>query len=185
MKLLNKEYVGKQPVYDLTVKDKEQYIFENGIVSHNTGIAYAADNVIIIGRRQIKEGTEIAGYQFVLNAEKSRMVKEKSKMFLTVTFDGGIDRFSGLLDIGLELGFVVKPKNGWYQRALLNEETGELLPDEECKLYREVQTRSMEFWKPLFLHKPFIDAVELRYKVAKIVSSDEVDEEVESIMNMI
>lgn len=162
-------------------------MFSKTVMTGGTGIMYSADNVIIIGRRQIKEGTEISGYQFVLNAEKSRMVREKSKFFLNVTFDGGIDRFSGLLDIGLELGFVVKPKNGWYKQAFLDEETGEFVVNEEGKMYRERQTQSsdpeaIDFWKPLLQHKPFLDAIEKRYKVAEIVSDNDLDKEVELLL---
>ncbi|MDO1821729.1 recombinase RecA, partial [Escherichia coli] len=69
--------------------------------------------VFIIGRRQQKEGTEITGYDFILNAEKSRTVKEKSKFKISVTFSGGIDPYSGLLELAVELGWVVKPSNGW------------------------------------------------------------------------
>lgn len=188
MKLVKKVYVGKMPVYDLSVKDKEQYILENGTVSHNTGIAYASNNTIFIGRRQIKEGTEITGYNFVLNTEKSRMVKEKSKFFLEVTFDGGIDRFSGLLEIGLELGYIIKPKNGWYQPAFLNEETGEIAPLEDAKSYREKQTKSsdkasMEFWSQLLKHEPFLQAIEQRYRLSEMVSQDDIDDEIESMLN--
>ena len=42
-------------------------LFPKAIVSGGTGIMYSADNVWIIGRQQEKEGTEIKGYNFVIN----------------------------------------------------------------------------------------------------------------------
>ena len=58
MKIKSVTPVGKLPVYDLSVKEVEHYVLENGIVTHNTGVMYSADTVFIIGKRQIKEGTE-------------------------------------------------------------------------------------------------------------------------------
>ena len=54
----------------------EQGMFPKAVVSGGTGVMYSADNVWIIGRRQEKTGTEITGYDFVINVEKSRFVKE-------------------------------------------------------------------------------------------------------------
>ena len=66
-------------------------LFPKAIVSGGTGIYYSADNIWIIGRRQVKKGTEIQGYDFIINVEKSRFVKEKSKIPISVTWEGGID----------------------------------------------------------------------------------------------
>ena len=105
-------------------------LFPKAIVSGGTGIMYSADNVWIVGRRQQKQGTEIKGYDFIINVEKSRFVKEKSKVPISVTWDGGIDTYSGLLDVGLAGGYVTKPSQGWY--AKVDKSTGEL---STCLLY--------------------------------------------------
>ena len=54
MKITKIEKVGKHKVYDITVADNHQYILENGVVTHNTGIYYSASNIFIIGRQQDK-----------------------------------------------------------------------------------------------------------------------------------
>ncbi|UQJ95780.1 RecA-like recombination protein [Klebsiella phage CPRSB] len=54
----------------------------------------------------MKEGTEVVGYDFIMNIEKSRFVKEKSKFPLHVTYEGGISMYSGLLDLAMEMNFV-------------------------------------------------------------------------------
>ena len=94
---------------------KEIGLFPKDIVGGGTGIYYSADNIWILGRRQNKTGTEVTGYDFIINVEKSRYVKEKSKIPISVSWDGGIERYSGLLDVALAGGFVIKPSNGWYQ----------------------------------------------------------------------
>jgi RecA/RadA recombinase len=42
-------------------------LFPKAIVSGGTGIYYSADNIWILGRRQNKKGTDIVGYDFVIN----------------------------------------------------------------------------------------------------------------------
>ena len=49
---------------------KEIGLFPKDVVSGGTGIYYSADNIWIIGRRQDKKGTEVVGYDFIINIEK-------------------------------------------------------------------------------------------------------------------
>ena len=104
---------------------KEMALYPRDIVSGGTGIYYSANTIWILGRQQDKDDKEIAGYHFIINVEKSRFVREKSKIPITVSFAGGIKKWSGLLDLALEAKVMAKPKNGWYQ--LVDPETGELV----------------------------------------------------------
>lgn len=162
--------VGALPVYDISVEVAEHYVLANGAVTHNTGIMYSSDTVIFFGKSQEKDGTELAGWTFTMNIEKSRRTKEKSRLPFTVMFEGGIQKWSGMLPIALELGWVKKPSNGWYSRV--DQETGEI----EAKKFREKETHSNEFWAPLITNKQFQEAVAARYSVSsgKLIV-DEVD----------
>jgi len=138
---------------------KEIGLFPKDIVGGGTGIYYSADNIWIIGRRQNKKGTEVTGYDFIINVEKSRFVKEKSKIPISVSWDGGIERYSGLLDIALAGGYVTKPSNGWYQ--LVNRATGEVIGTK----VREKDTLSPEFWTEMLADETFIDFVNQMYSI--------------------
>jgi|TARA_B110000908_G_scaffold171477_1_gene234378 hypothetical protein len=138
---------------------KEIGLFPKDIVSGGTGIMYSADNVWIIGRRQNKTGTEITGYDFIINVEKSRFVREKSKVPVSVSWSGGIEQWSGLLDLAIAGGYVIKPSNGWYQRV--NKETGEIL---DGKL-REKDTMTSEFWTPIFEATDFKTFIKESYQI--------------------
>jgi hypothetical protein len=166
MKIVSKVNVGKKPVYDLSVKDKEQYVFANGAVTHNTGILYSASTVLFITKSQEKDGTDLAGFKFTLVAEKSRSVREKSKFPLHVAFGSGINKYSGLLDLALELDVVRKPKNGWYSRVF----NGKL----EDKSWRANNTNTAEFWDPILNDPAFEKLCNNRYMLTK----DEIDESV-------
>jgi len=138
---------------------KEIGLYPKDIVGGGTGSYYSADNIFIIGRQQEKEGTEVIGYNFIINVEKSRYVKEKSKIPVSVSFDGGISKWSGLLDLALESKHVVKPSNGWYSKV---DEDGVV----EDKKYRIKDTDTKEFWMPILNQKTFRDFIEDKYRVA-------------------
>ena len=144
-------------------------MFPKAIVGGGTGSYYSADNIFIIGRQQEKDGKEIIGYDFIINVEKSRYVKEKSKIPVTVSYDGGISRWSGLLELALESGHVVKPSNGWYSKV--NIETGEV----EEKRYREKDTDTKDFWSPILNEKSFREFIENKYRIShgEIIKSEE------------
>jgi len=151
-------------------------LYPKAIVGGGTGSYYSADNIFILGRQQEKDGTEVIGYNFIINVEKSRYVKEKSKIPVTVYHDGGISRWSGLLDIALESGHVVKPSNGWYSKV---DEDGVV----EDKKYRIKDTDTKEFWMPILKQKGFYDFVKSKYQVGStdILKDEEIDEELASI----
>jgi hypothetical protein len=148
-------------------------LYPKAIVGGGTGSYYSADNIFILGRQQEKDGTEVVGYNFIINVEKSRYVKEKSKIPVSVSFDGGISKWSGLLDLALESGHVIKPSNGWYSKV--DVETGVV----EDKKYRIKDTDTKDFWMPLLTQKSFYDFVKQKYTIGTVdmVSDESIDAE--------
>ena len=146
---------------------KEIGLFPKDVVGGGTGIYYSADNIWIIGRQQDKQGTEIKGYHFVINVDKSRYVKEKSKIPISVSWEGGVQRYSGLLDVALAGGYVVKPSNGWYS-----------VNGDEKKV-RQADTLQKEFWTPIFEDTDFADFIKKQYSIGheEQVSMDEIVED--------
>lgn len=154
----------------LTIKDvpmivvnhtyKEIGMFPKDIVGGGTGSYYSADTIWILGRQQEKTGSEITGYNFIINVEKSRYVREKSKIPVTVSFDGGINKYSGLLEIAMEGNFVAKPSPGWYAKVDL--ETGEVMSEK----FREADTNNKEFWSGILKNEKFKEFIKKRYSIS-------------------
>lgn len=132
---------------------KTQDMYPKDVLSGGTGIYYSADTVWILGRQQDKDADGLNGYNFVINVDKSRFVREKSKIPVSVSFARGIEKYSGLLDIAVEGGFVTKPKAGWY--ATKNTE----------KNFREADTHNKEFWDPILKSKEFKEYIRSHYKL--------------------
>src|SRR5210317_464569 len=153
---------------------KEIGLFPKAIVSGGTGIYYSANNIWILGRRQNKKGTEVTGYDFVINVEKSRYVKEKSKIPISVSWEGGVQKYSGLLEVAMHGNYVVKPNNGWYQR--IDRDTGEFIGQK----VRLDKTLTKEFWDPIFAETDFSEYIKNTFSIAatKVVdfNIDEVDD---------
>jgi RecA/RadA recombinase len=149
---------------------QEMGLFPKAIVSGGTGIYYSADNIWIIGRQQDKQGTEIKGYHFVINIEKSRFVKEKSKIPISVSWEGGVEKLSGLLDVALAGNYAAKPSNGWYCRV--DRETGELVDPK----FRAKETLTPEFWDPIFKNTDFKDFLVKQYSIGSdsLVDPDDI-----------
>lgn len=137
-----------------------QEMFSKAVVSGGDGIYLSADNIYIIGRQQEKDGSDIAGYHFIINVEKSRHVIEKSKIPITVLHEGGLDKFSGLLDVALDGGFLAKPKQGWY--CTVDQETGEL----SDRNFRAKDASGPAFWLPIITTDKFKKYIADRYLVA-------------------
>ena len=138
---------------------KEIGLYPKDIVGGGTGSYYSADNIFIIGRQQEKDGTEVVGYNFIINVEKSRYVREKSKIPITVSFEGGIQKFSGLLDVAMEGKFVAKPSPGWY--AKVNQSTGEI-----GDKVRFDATQTEAFWKDILSSESFKEYVNKKYEIS-------------------
>jgi len=138
---------------------KEIGLYPKDIVGGGTGSYYSADNIFIIGRQQEKDGTEVVGYNFIINVEKSRYVREKSKIPITVSFEGGIQKFSGLLDVAMEGKFVAKPSPGWY--AKVNQSTGEI-----GDKVRFDATQTEAFWKDILSSESFKEYVSKKYEIS-------------------
>jgi len=156
-----------------------QEMYSKAVVSGGTGIYYSADTIWIIGRRQDKDDDGVKGYHFIINEEKSRFVKEKSKIPISVLWDGGVQKYSGLLELAVEGGFINKGKKGrsigYYH---IDPETGEV--DE--KGFYEKDTNNAEFFDRYLTNPKFKAYVEGTYKIQpgqepKYEDEDEDDDE--------
>lgn len=157
---------------------KTMELYSKDVVGGGTGSYYSADNIFILGRQQEKEGTDVVGYNFIINVEKSRYVREKSKIPVSVKFDGGISKWSGLLEMALESGHVVKPSNGWYSKV---DTVNGVVDDKKVRLK---DTDNKEFWLPILSDKTFQDWVKNNYQISTgsiIAFDDEVANQLEAI----
>lgn len=152
-------------------------LYSKVVIPGGTAVTYAANQIFVITKAQEKDGTELIGYNFTINIEKSRFVREKSKLAFTVTYENGIQQFSGLMDIALELGFVIKPSNGWYQKV--DTDTGEVVDGK----HRFKDTQNSEFWADILSNEKFKLAVKTKFQLCNtsMLSDNSVQEELDKV----
>lgn len=160
---------GRMVTPHLTLKDipmivinhtyQTQEKFSKTVVSGGTGMIYSSDAVWVIGRQQDKDDDGLHGYDFIINIDKSRFVKEKSKIPISVSFESGINKWSGLFDVALEGEYIISPKKGWY--ATVNKETGEI----STNFRRGDIENSDKFWNELFQSSDILQYIKRTYSL--------------------
>lgn len=107
--------VGVGDVYDISVEKYENYILENGVVTHNSGLKYASSTIVYLSKKKEKDGTEVIGNIIKAKTAKSRLSKENKDVEIRLFYDErGLDRYYGLLELG-ELGGLWKNVAGRYE----------------------------------------------------------------------
>lgn len=152
--------------------------YSPAVVGGGMMVTYAANQIFVISKSQEKDAStnEILGWKFTININKSRFVKEKSKLPFTVTYKGGISKYSGLLELAIESGHLIKPKMGWYQRVDM--ETGEILD----KSYR-AKDLDKTVWEPIIACKKFNEYVKEKFQLGQIAFDDITEEEILEVLD--
>ena len=73
-----------------------------------SGLKYAASSIIYLSRRKEKVGTEIVGNIIHCKNHKSRLTVENKMVDVRLTYDKGLDRYYGLLDLAEKYGIFKK-----------------------------------------------------------------------------
>jgi hypothetical protein len=91
--------IEKEKVYDITVEEQHHYILENGVVTHNSGLKYAASTIAMLSKKKEKDGDQVVGNIIKIKTYKSRMSKENREASVLLTYSKGLDRYYGLIDL--------------------------------------------------------------------------------------
>ena len=73
-----------------------------------SGLKYAASSIVYLSKKKEKEGTEVVGNIIHCKNAKSRLTVENRIVDVRLTYDKGLDRYYGLLDLALASGIFKK-----------------------------------------------------------------------------
>jgi hypothetical protein len=83
-------------------------------MSGGGGLKYAADFIMFLSKSKLKDGEKnVIGNIITCKLTKSRLTKEQQSVDVCLSFDKGLDRHYGLLDIAEKYGIATKVKGGW------------------------------------------------------------------------
>jgi len=138
-------------------------------VSGGTGIFLSSNDIWIVGKAQEKDAKtkELKGFTYNIRIEKSRVVQEGLKVPILVTYEKGLSKYSGLFELGRDLGSIESPSLGWYSRVLVDEETGELIEDKKWRK-KEIDANEEEFYSGLIEQTDFAKRVERAFLLGEL-----------------
>ena len=93
-----------------------------------SGLKYTASQICYLSKKKEKDGTEVVGNIIKCKAHKSRLTKENSEVETRLYYDRGLDKYYGLLELGIKHG--VFQRNGTrikfgessvYPKSILND----------------------------------------------------------------
>ena len=68
------------------------------------GLKYAASSIVHLSKKKEKDGTEVIGNIIHCKNHKSRLTVENKIVDVRLTYNKGLDRYYGLLDLAVECG---------------------------------------------------------------------------------
>ena len=89
-------------------------LYAKEVAAGGRGAQYAAHTLLFISKAQEKDDKDLVGFRFTVRAALSRYVKENSTFPITVFFGEGIDKYSGIFDYAVALGYIEQASQGWY-----------------------------------------------------------------------
>lgn len=110
MKITSIKKAKQEKVYDIEVDDVGHYILENGVITHNSGLEYAASTIPFLSKKKgekDKEG-DVTGAIITLVLKKARHTIENKKVETFLNYEKGLDRYWGLLDLAIKFGIFTK-----------------------------------------------------------------------------
>ena len=69
-----------------------------------SGLKYAASTIIYLSKKKEKDGTEVIGNIVDCKNQKSRLTIENKMVDVRLTYEKGLDRYYGLLDLAVQYG---------------------------------------------------------------------------------
>lgn len=142
MKVTNVKFIGTGKVYDITVDEHENYILENGLITHNSGLKYAASTIAMLSKKKDKDSNnEVVGNIIKVKMYKSRLSKENGEVEVRLSYDKGLDRYYGLLDLA-ERYNIIKKVSTRYE-----------LPDGSKVFGKEINTNPEKYFTQEILKK--------------------------------
>jgi RecA/RadA recombinase len=106
-----------------------------------SGLKYAASSIIYLSKRKEKEGTEIIGNIIHCKNAKSRLTVENRMVDVRLTYDKGLDRYYGLLDLALAFDVFKK------------QSTRVLLPNGKTEFGKTINNNPEKYFTPDVMEK--------------------------------
>lgn len=141
VKIVHKQSIGVQPVYDISVPGAHHYLLDSGVVSHNSGFIYASSIVVAMRKLKLKTDADgnktstVNGIRSACKIMKTRYAKPFESVQVEIPYTTGMSPHSGLVDLFETKGVLVKDGNRLKYTAV---------DGTEMKMYRKEWDRNTD-----------------------------------------
>ena len=133
-----------------------------------SGLKYAASSIVYLSKKKEKDGTEVIGNIVHCKNAKSRLTIENKMVDVRLTYDKGLDRYYGLLDLALKYGIFKSVS------------TRVELPDGTKTFGKTINNQPEKFFtEEVMAHLDEVANKEFKYGNAREVEVEDVDTETE------
>jgi RecA/RadA recombinase len=77
-------------------------------ITGGAGLKYAASSIAMLGKKKDRDGTDVVGNIIKVTMHKSRFTKEQKKVEVKLSYETGLDRYYGLLDLAEKYEIIKK-----------------------------------------------------------------------------
>ena len=157
--------------------------YSKNIVKGGQNATLSPNIIFFITKSQVRDNAKkLIGWSFNVRVLKSRYVKENAVFPITITYDGGVYINSGILEVAVHLGFVIKPKMGFYALKGTKPELNEKKSTKNNDVYEIPCVRekdlTQEFYDALLNDPEFKEAVRKMYSLdSNVLLSQNIEEE--------
>ena len=78
------------------------------VMGGGAGLQYAASSIVFLSKKKDRDGTDVIGNIIHCKMEKSRLTKEYKVVDVRLSYDTGLDRYYGLLDLAEKYDIIKK-----------------------------------------------------------------------------
>ena len=136
-------------------------------ISGGSALKYSASQIVMLSKKKDKEGDQIVGNIIRCRLLKSRFTKENKAVEVKLSYESGLDRYYGLLDIAEKYN-IIKKVSTRYE-----------LPDGTKVFGKNINEEPEKYFTKDILDQ-LEDVVVKEFKYGQISSADVVEEEIET-----
>ena len=107
------------------------------------GLKYAASSIVYLSKRKEKDGTEVIGSIVHCKTHKSRLTVENKMVDVRLTYNKGLDRYYGLLDLAEKYGIFKRVSNR-FELPNGSKQYGKTIMNEPKKYFTEEIMKKLE-----------------------------------------
>jgi len=132
-----------------------------------SGLKYAASSIVYLSKRKEKDGTEVVGNIVHCKNHKSRLTIENKMVDVRLSYDKGLDRYYGLLDLAEKYN-IIKKVSTRYELPDGSKAFGKQINKEPEKYFTEdIMNQLEDACKKEFKYGNKLEAVEVEWFIYK------------------